>query len=658
MREKAPQYNQLPDGSWDFGNGVISASLSDRNHFNSLPETRKGKTNRLTLPVTTAILGSIGLACSGGGNKNTVENTRELEKESSGYALPFPEGETWFLTNGPHGDNNSAIDIAPPEGGFCPQDGRRFTIDNRVVTASASGEVTLVGDDKNRSDPFHSIVDIKDRNGLTQRYIHLDNIKVKSGKKIKQGDRLGNPSCEFPPKGGDSGPHVHIGLMKDGQAIPIDGVVVGGWTIHEGTNGKEGTMTKPGEKTRTADIGRYGENSTGIRNDLPNNPNRAVVASPKNPIPPISGNVKEKSVQEKWQTFKSPNYPYEIQFPATWVWQGDKIFLPSPLNQVDLNMDMISDKELTENGYKGFYVVSEAIPQAVTLDDYVNKELEQLRNNSILNKKGAFPHNKIRISPWNGIVGDAIVLISQETDYNSISAFKTHYFRESIFLTKDGNGLRAWIFGFLVDDPESIPESDLDDLFRHTFGSLKITSATTAKENPKSVVEKKISISKRPDELFKVLLTSPISPDILPQGMSSRGNSAAEIDETGKALKQVGAITIKIEDPASISANSGLKGIANGGISYSIFPDSSTAKSASELIGTHLGDGKILKDFSYPAKVYTLNSFFGVVSKIVLMSVENVTVVATFTGTDPGLLESRAISLSQAAIKHLEKVGK
>ena len=88
-------------------------------------------------------------ACSGGAEKN---NTKELESSNSGYSFPFPKGETWFLTQGPHEDGYSkgtkyAIDIAPPEGGFCPEDGRKFTIDNRVVTASASGEVIAKGDE-------------------------------------------------------------------------------------------------------------------------------------------------------------------------------------------------------------------------------------------------------------------------------------------------------------------------------------------------------------------------------------------------------------------------------------------------------------------------------------------------------------------------------
>ncbi len=302
MRKESQPYNALSDGSWDFGNGVIGPSLLDQQHFNSIREipkiTKKNLSSRKAIrfaPIS--IAGLVALACSGGGNKNTVKNTQEFEdKEPSGYALPFPRGETWFLTGGPHADGFSngvryAIDIAPPEGGFCPADGRKFTIDNRVVTASASGEVIVKGDDKNRNDPHHSEIRIKGKSGLTQVYIHLDNTQVKEGDKVKQGTPLGNPSCEFPPGGGNTGPHVHIGLMKDGQAIPIDGVIVGGWTIHE-----NGTMTKDGEKTRIAHSGRYGENSAGIRNDLPNTSNKAVVAGPKDPIPPISATITSKEV--------------------------------------------------------------------------------------------------------------------------------------------------------------------------------------------------------------------------------------------------------------------------------------------------------------------------------------------------------------------------
>ena len=60
----------------------------------------------------------------------------------------------------------------------------------------------------------------------------------------------------------------------------------------------------------------------------PLNPKDTVVAGPKSPIPPISGNVNEKKAEtlvkgaektkEEWKTFKSDNFPYEIKYPASW----------------------------------------------------------------------------------------------------------------------------------------------------------------------------------------------------------------------------------------------------------------------------------------------------------------------------------------------------
>ena len=118
------------------------------------------------LPAKLAIPGSMATvilmaACSGG-----EKNTQEVENKESGYTLPFPEGETWFLTGGPHADGLSngiryAIDIAPPEVRPCPTDGSRLVIENRVVTASASGQVIAAGNDKNRSDPSHSMIKVR-----------------------------------------------------------------------------------------------------------------------------------------------------------------------------------------------------------------------------------------------------------------------------------------------------------------------------------------------------------------------------------------------------------------------------------------------------------------------------------------------------------------
>ena len=317
MKKELPQYDYSPDGSVDLGNGVIGPSGADIKHFNFRREQRKR--NRLNVLVP-SLLGLLAAACGGAKIQNPQTNDAETAGNSSGYELPFPKGETWFLTNGPHADGWSngvkyALDIAPPElgrlNGECPKDGSRLSIDNRVVTASASGEVIIAGSDKDRNDPHHSEVRIKDNKGLTEVYIHLDHKKVNVGDKVKQGDPLGNPSCEFPPGGANSGPHVHEGLMKDGQAIPIDGVVIGGWTIHAGTNDGEGTMTKQGQTVRIANPRRCNTDAVckGLRNDLTSGPKQEVLGAAVGA---------EKPVEAGWTRFRSSTQPFQIDYPPDW----------------------------------------------------------------------------------------------------------------------------------------------------------------------------------------------------------------------------------------------------------------------------------------------------------------------------------------------------
>jgi len=298
----------------------------------------------LILPVA-SVTALIAVACSGGADKNS--SSQELEnRESSGYELPFPKGETWFLTGGPHYHGylpngiRNALDFAPPElgplNGKCPTDGSRLVIENRVVTASASGKVTVVGDDNNRNDRNHSVVEINDERGLTEIYVHIDKTKVKKGQHVNQGDAIGNPSCEFPPDGANEGPHAHVGLKKNGQGISIDGVVIGDWTVHSGEINYNGTVTQ-GKTVKTADTRRCATDTAcgGIRNDLLNEKGsqKLAVAGPKSPIPPISGSIKEKPVtptssaekpvEAGWIRLKSPTFPFQIDYPSSWkVQQG------------------------------------------------------------------------------------------------------------------------------------------------------------------------------------------------------------------------------------------------------------------------------------------------------------------------------------------------
>jgi hypothetical protein len=58
------------------------------------------------------------------------------------------------------------------------------------------------------------------------------------------------------------------------------------------------------------------------------------------------------------------------------------------------------------------------------------------------------------------------------------------------------------------------------------------------------------------------------------------------------------------------------------------------------------------------AFISSRSSFGGESVTVFIMSVQNVTVATGLIGSDQSLLESRAILLTQSAIKHLERVGK
>ncbi len=440
----------LPDGANDFGNGVIGPSLLDIQRANAtLPfenlrtqEIRtkdsgdiifvssesklgrffkgvfRGVPKRFILP-TGAVLSFVAATCSGGGagEKNTDQNVSNsgLEKAvlAEQYELPF-QG-TWYLTGGPHnfrlpigapinGVVASDLDFAPKPIESC-EPGREVILKDWNIVASKSGVVTIVGDEKDKKDPNHSIVQIKHADGISTRYIHSADIKVKKGDLVRQGQVIANPSCEVPPDGYTTGLHLDFSeIDASNNLVDIRGLTFDGWKVDASSKNYQGTLSKNGERTRTANGGRYADANGSIRNDLTNTSNKAnkaVVAGPKSPIPPISATVKskevfpatavpttsksienpkptsvaEKPVEKGWKRHNSPDLPYSVDYPDPWTLR-DNIFT------WDLTGEM-RDKRITDTftTWAGtqFSSSREPLESGVTLDNFKDSVVREIK---------------------------------------------------------------------------------------------------------------------------------------------------------------------------------------------------------------------------------------------------------------------------------------
>jgi LasA protease len=185
------------------------------------------------------------------------------------FNFPFPRGETWYFTGGPHGGYNtgsawSSVDFAPPtpsdelvaQQGFC-------YISTNWTAAVAAGVVA-------RSGGGYVILDLdgdgNEHTGWTVVYLHISSQDViKAGTRVEAGDRLGHPSCEG---GYSTGTHLHFGRRFNGEWIPVScercpkGVsvpplVLSGWTVFGYPNAEyQGYMTNENGLERRANVGR------------------------------------------------------------------------------------------------------------------------------------------------------------------------------------------------------------------------------------------------------------------------------------------------------------------------------------------------------------------------------------------------------------------
>jgi LasA protease len=158
---------------------------------------------------------------------HTYEPIWPPEETEPTLLLPWPEDDTWYFTGGPHGgwaggSAWAALDFAPDHEQLGCYDSDSW------VTAMADGKVV-------RSDFGAVIVDLDGDGyagtGWAHTYMHLaTRDRVEAGTLVRQGDRLGHPSCEG---GFSNGTHLHLSRTYNGRWVSADGAfpfVMSGWT--------------------------------------------------------------------------------------------------------------------------------------------------------------------------------------------------------------------------------------------------------------------------------------------------------------------------------------------------------------------------------------------------------------------------------------------
>ncbi len=156
-------------------------------------------------------------------------------------SLPFEPGHFWAFTGAPHpawGDSLpwGALDFAPPSTIKGCADSEEW------VVAPAGGIVA-------RSEPATVILDLDgdgdERTGWVVLFYHIaDQDRVPQGTVLKEGDRIGHPSCEG---GRATGDNVHMARRYNGEWIPASGPLafdLSDWVAASGGTPYLGTLTR------------------------------------------------------------------------------------------------------------------------------------------------------------------------------------------------------------------------------------------------------------------------------------------------------------------------------------------------------------------------------------------------------------------------------
>ncbi|MFN8498799.1 MAG: LysM peptidoglycan-binding domain-containing protein [Anaerolineae bacterium] len=167
--------------------------------------------------------------------------------------LPWTAGEWWYYTGGPHGAWASgsawgALDFIPGRDtmGGCWDASKYWdtAVAPGLVVRSENGEVAVNLQGENT-----------ETTGWVVFYMHVaDDDRVPVGTQLKQGERIGHPSCEG---GASNGTHLHIARKYNGEWLPAYGpipFVLSGWTAQsQGVEEYDGTLVKGSDKRESCE---------------------------------------------------------------------------------------------------------------------------------------------------------------------------------------------------------------------------------------------------------------------------------------------------------------------------------------------------------------------------------------------------------------------
>jgi murein DD-endopeptidase MepM/ murein hydrolase activator NlpD len=169
--------------------------------------------------------------------------------------LPFPAGEAWALTSGPHNAFNSGT----PRGAldFSPITGQpKCQVSRAWVTALAPGVIV-------RSSYNSVVIDLdgdgREQTGWVVFYYHVaDQERIAAGVRVNLDDRLGHPSCEG---GRATGTHIHLARKYNGEWVEADGPLpfaLSGWRAVAGKLNYQGSLVRGSEVVNASPGGERG----------------------------------------------------------------------------------------------------------------------------------------------------------------------------------------------------------------------------------------------------------------------------------------------------------------------------------------------------------------------------------------------------------------